>query len=800
MHERNRMTTVKMFCLLLAVAAGGASAAGTADTAGGGTEAFPKDPPIAAAQGKPNWRWIGERTNTGVACPPATGWTAKPLFCEALMPSDPLYGPCTSEGPAVPPGLLPFCVYEFTALNTPVTANDIALLTALKNNGKLSKLDPDSMAIAGFGSGMQDDIWEQLEDHLKQVAGLPDPLPTNPLVPSPLVRVAVVDTQPTSTQNGDELPHHSNHGNALVNMADELLCDDVPECAAQRTSRLALGYICPLDININKSNCRDPMMGGYIGTIGDLARAIRLETRAWLDPAVSGRRLVLNLSVAWHPRFGGLQTNLTDMEAPVRAVYAAIADAQCRGALTIAAAGNVTGGPESQNGPMLPAAWEQRPALTQPECQSRLGFAPPNIFPPAGNDHRPFVYAAGGVDGVDLPLGNARPNSEPSFVAYGDHANVEDESIAGSVPTATLTGSSVAALVTSASAAWTWAVANAQITPPLKPYQIMETLYNTGNKLPRNADFCLGGTSALPCPVNPPPVVTEVQICKAIDSIAGTSSCPTVVPLDLAFEDVGFFPVSLSLFGTTLNDGTCPMPIRHAAGASPQNGCPFSQYFSLLAEPWTVEQSPGSTDPQPNDAPCPNCGGGHARVQAVDQNLWLEIDDAREWSLTDATLECNNELYAIGQYLVTKGMSPLVPGSKVKLLLDNGRCVPGSNMRIYFRDDSGESTVDTLLQAGSLDADEDGIPDSSDNCTEVVNADQRDTNGDGIGNACDPDLTEDCIVNSADLTALKAVFFTNDPDADFDGNGFVNFVDVGVMKSFFFQAPGPSGVPNDCSL
>ena len=99
-----------------------------------------------------------------------------------------------------------------------------------------------------------------------------------------------------------------------------------------------------------------------------------------------------------------------------------------------------------------------------------------------------------------------------------------------------------------------------------------------------------------------------------------------------------------------------------------------------------------------------------------------------------------------------------------------------------------------------VDSDGDGVPDQQDNCTLVSNADQRDTNGDGIGNACDPDLTEDCIVNSADLTALKAVFFTNDPDADFDGNGFVNFVDVGVMKSFFFQAPGPSGVPNDCSL
>jgi hypothetical protein len=81
-----------------------------------------------------------------------------------------------------------------------------------------------------------------------------------------------------------------------------------------------------------------------------------------------------------------------------------------------------------------------------------------------------------------------------------------------------------------------------------------------------------------------------------------------------------------------------------------------------------------------------------------------------------------------------------------------------------------------------------------------VNADQRDTNGDGIGNACDPDLDGDCVVNFVDLGGLQAVFFTDDPDADFDGNGSVNFTDLGVLKSFFFLPPGPSGVENACSL
>jgi hypothetical protein len=104
------------------------------------------------------------------------------------------------------------------------------------------------------------------------------------------------------------------------------------------------------------------------------------------------------------------------------------------------------------------------------------------------------------------------------------------------------------------------------------------------------------------------------------------------------------------------------------------------------------------------------------------------------------------------------------------------------------------SYIGHYLVRSTPDADADGIADDSDNCTLIVNTDQRDTNGDGIGNACDPDLDGDCVVNFVDLGALQAVFFTDDPDADFDGSGSVNFTDLGVMKSFFFLPPGPSGI------
>lgn len=111
---------------------------------------------------------------------------------------------------------------------------------------------------------------------------------------------------------------------------------------------------------------------------------------------------------------------------------------------------------------------------------------------------------------------------------------------------------------------------------------------------------------------------------------------------------------------------------------------------------------------------------------------------------------------------------------------------------------NGSAVFYDNLSFGRVDADGDGIPDSADNCMEIANANQRDTDGDGIGNFCDADLNDDCIVNVVDLGIVKSVFFSTDADADFNGDGIVNVIDVGLMKASFFEAPGPSGLPNAC--
>lgn len=124
-------------------------------------------------------------------------------------------------------------------------------------------------------------------------------------------------------------------------------------------------------------------------------------------------------------------------------------------------------------------------------------------------------------------------------------------------------------------------------------------------------------------------------------------------------------------------------------------------------------------------------------------------------------------------------------------------------------DTTGYYSFDALFSPSTeTDLDSDGIPDATDNCTQLANHRQADSDGDGIGNQCDPDLVDSenvCRVDFADLNVFKMAFFTSEgdsnwnPDADFAGDpidggpdSFINFVDLTRMSEFFFAQPGPS--------
>jgi hypothetical protein len=98
------------------------------------------------------------------------------------------------------------------------------------------------------------------------------------------------------------------------------------------------------------------------------------------------------------------------------------------------------------------------------------------------------------------------------------------------------------------------------------------------------------------------------------------------------------------------------------------------------------------------------------------------------------------------------------------------------------------------------DSDGDGVPDIDDNCTQVPNPIQHDSDGDGIGNACDCDFNQDDFCGGPDFTLFIGCF--NAPTggnptceaADMTGDGFVGGPDFTLFIGGFNGPPGPSGL------
>ena len=108
-----------------------------------------------------------------------------------------------------------------------------------------------------------------------------------------------------------------------------------------------------------------------------------------------------------------------------------------------------------------------------------------------------------------------------------------------------------------------------------------------------------------------------------------------------------------------------------------------------------------------------------------------------------------------------------------------------------------------LFEDEGDDRDGDGIADSSDNCRDDPNPDQRDTNGDRLGNRCDPDVDGDGLVDTSwgaiypvdgrgDLEAITLTARNGpyDPDHDLDGDGVVDDRDLAIVQLGLFREPG----------
>jgi hypothetical protein len=117
------------------------------------------------------------------------------------------------------------------------------------------------------------------------------------------------------------------------------------------------------------------------------------------------------------------------------------------------------------------------------------------------------------------------------------------------------------------------------------------------------------------------------------------------------------------------------------------------------------------------------------------------------------------------------------------------------------------SSAGPAAAGANVHNDSDTVPDAVDNCLTVNNGSpgepvgalvaQCDTDRDGYGNACDPDINNDGVVGGPDYGPITASFGdTGHPDnpADVNCDGVVGGPDYGPITSDFGGTPGPSGL------